>query len=47
MIHLESCIETLKKNVKYNYVLTSPPDYAELGISAHTNEWEEFLDSWV
>lgn len=47
MIHLESCIDTLKRDVKYDYVLTSPPDYAELGIPAHTNEWEEFLDSWV
>ena len=47
MIHLESCIETLKRDVKYNYVLTSPPDYAELGIPAHTNEWEDFLHSWV
>ena len=32
MIHLESCIETLKKDINYNYVLTSPPDYNELGI---------------
>ena len=37
----------MKRDVKYDYVLTSPPDYAELGIPAHTNEWEEFLDSWV
>ena len=36
MIHLESCLDTLKRDVKYNYVLTSPPDYAELGIPAHT-----------
>ena len=43
MIHLESCIETLKKDITYNYVLTSPPDYNELGIPAHTNDWEEFL----
>ena len=47
MIHLESCLDTLKRDVKYNYVLTSPPDYAELGIPAHTNEWEDFLHSWV
>ena len=47
MIHLESCLETLKRDIKYDYVLTSPPDYAELGIQAHTSEWEDFLDSWV
>ena len=47
MIHLESCLETLKRDIKYDYVLTSPPDYAELGIQTHTSEWEDFLDSWV
>ena len=47
MIHLESCLETLKRDIKYDYVLTSPPDYAELGIQQHTSEWEDFLDSWV
>ena len=47
MIHLESCLETLKRDIKYDYVLTSPPDYAELGIQPHTSEWEDFLDSWV
>ena len=47
MIYLESCIETLKKNNDYNYVLTSPPDYAELSIDPKTNEWEDFLDSWI
>ena len=47
MIYLESCIETLKKDINYNYVPTSPPDYNELGILAHTNDWEDFLYSWV
>ena len=47
MIHLESCIDTLKRDIQYDYVLTSPPDYAELGIQAHTSEWEDFLDSWI
>ena len=47
MIYLESCIKTLKRDVKYDYVLTSPPDYAELNIDPKTNEWGEFLDSWV
>ena len=47
MIFNEDCIKTLKKDIQYDYVLTSPPDYAELGIQAHTSEWEDFLDSWV
>jgi hypothetical protein len=47
MIYLESCLDTLKKDLKYDYVLTSPPDYSELNIEPSTNEWEEFLDSWI
>ena len=47
MMHLESCIDTLKRDIKYDYLLTSPPDYAELGIEAHTNEWEDLLHSWI
>ena len=47
MIHSESCIDTLKRDVKYDYVLTSPPDYAEIGVKPNTDEWENFLHSWV
>lgn len=47
MIYNEDCRETLQRNIKYNYVLTSPPDYAELGFDPKTNEWEEFLYSWI
>ena len=47
MIFNEDCIKTLKKDIQYDYVLTSPPDYAELGIQAHTSESEDFLESWV
>ena len=47
MIYNEDCRKTLKRDIEYNYVLTSPPDYEELNIKPSTNEWEEFLDSWM
>ena len=47
MIYNDSCIITLNSNVNYDYVLTSPPDYNELGIDPKTDDWENFLDSWV
>ena len=47
MIYNDSCINTLNSDVKYDYVLTSPPDYNELGIDPKTDDWERFLDSWV
>ena len=47
MIYNDSCINTLNSDVKYDYVLTSPPDYNELGIDPKTDDWEKFLDSWV
>ena len=47
MIYNEDCIITLKRDIRYDYVLTSPPDYDELGIDPKTHAWEEFLDSWV
>ena len=47
MIYNDSCITTLNSDVKYDYVLTSPPDYNELGIEPNTDDWENFLDSWV
>jgi len=47
MIYNDSCITTLNSDVKYDYVLTSPPDYNELGIDPKTDGWGNFLDSWV
>ena len=47
MIYNDSCITTLNSDVKYDYVLTSPPDYNELGIEPNTVDGENFLDSWV
>ena len=47
MIYNEDCITTLKRDIRYDYVLTSPPDYDELAIDPKTHAWEEFLDSWI
>jgi len=47
MIYNDSCITTLNSDTKYDYVLTSPPDYNELGIDPKTDDWGNFLDSWV
>ena len=47
MIYNDSCITTLNSDIKYDYVLTSPPDYNELGIDPKTDDWGNFLDSWV
>ena len=47
MIYNDSCITTLNSDVKYDYVLTSPPDYNELGIDPKTDDWGNFLNSWV
>ena len=41
MIYLEDCRETLKRDIVYDYVLCSPPDYFELNINTNTDEWEK------
>ena len=35
------------QKIDYDYVLTSPPDYAELEIDPKTNEWDLFLNDWM
>tara|TARA_B100001250_G_scaffold402355_1_gene415388 strand:- start:11581 stop:12210 length:630 start_codon:yes stop_codon:yes gene_type:complete len=47
MIYEEDCRTTLERNIKYDYVLTSPPDYAELDIDPKTNAWDLFLNDWM
>ncbi len=44
MIYLEDCTATLYKDITYDYVITSPPDYAEIGITPDAHEeYKEFL----
>ena len=47
MIYLEDCRETLKRDILYDYVLTSPPDYNEVGLNPKKDSYIQFLDTWV
>ena len=47
MIYLEDCRETLKRDIVYDYVLTSPPDYNEVGLNPKKDSYIQFLDTWV
>lgn len=47
MIYLEDCRETLKKDMEYNYVLTSPPDFDELGLNPKKDSYDQFLYTWM
>ena len=30
-LYIEDCLKTLKRDLKYDYIITSPPDFNELG----------------
>ena len=45
-LFIEDCFETLKRNLTYDYVLTSPPDFDELGKDTNWS-YESFLESLV
>ena len=47
MIYLEDCRETLKRDIVYDYVLTSPPDYNEVDLNPKKDSYIQFLDTWV
>lgn len=47
MIYVEDCIKTLQRNLRYDYVLCSPPDYDELELDPKSNEWNAWLGSWI
>lgn len=47
MIYLEDCRETLKRDIVYDYILTSPPDYNEVGLNPKKDSYIQFLDTWV
>ena len=45
MIYTEDCLKTLKrKNLQYDYVLFSPPDFDEIGLNPNTDEWDNWLN---
>ena len=31
MIYNEDCLDTLNRNLEYDYIITSPPDFDEIG----------------
>jgi|TARA_B100001094_G_scaffold225330_1_gene219549 DNA modification methylase len=45
-VYIESCIETLNRDIKYDYVLCSPPDFDELGEEKDLN-YSNFVDTWA
>mgnify|MGYP003135509336 CR=1 FL=1 len=47
MVYVEDCLKTLHRDIRYDYVLCSPPDYDELKLDPKSNEWNTWLASWV
>ena len=46
-IYNEDCREFLDRDIPYDYVLTSPPDFMEIGLTAKKglSEYQDFLTS--
>lgn len=45
MIYNEDCLVTLNRKLEYDYVVTSPPDYSEIGYdTTELNKYKEFLN---
>jgi DNA modification methylase len=42
MIYNEDCLDTLNRNLEYDYIITSPPDFDEIG--ADTKNIEPYID---
>ena len=42
MIYNEDCLDTLNRNLEYDYVITSPPDFDEIG--ADTKNIQPYID---
>ena len=47
MIYNENCCDTLKRNLKYDYVLTSPPDFKEINLDPTKKSYDIFLRAWM
>ena len=45
-LYIEDCLKTLKRNLKYDYVVTSPPDFDELD-KAIDFSYEDFIKSFA
>ncbi len=42
MIYNEDCLDTLNRNIEYDYIITSPPDFDEIG--ADTKNIQPYID---
>jgi len=47
MIYNEDCRNTLDRDLSYDYVLCSPPDYKEAGLNPKTDSYSDFLETWI
>ena len=47
MIYNEDCRNTLDRDLSYDYVLCSPPDYKEVGLNPKTDSYSDFLETWI
>ena len=42
MIYNEDCLDTLNRNLEYDYIITSPPDFDEIGVD--TKNIQHYID---
>jgi len=48
MIYFEDCRDTMSnRDIQYDYVLCSPPDYQEVGLDPKVDSYSDFLSTWV
>ena len=47
-LYIESCLDTLKRNLEYDYVVASPPDFNELKKDTEDSSWtySDFLKAF-
>jgi DNA modification methylase len=48
-LYIENCLDTLKRNLEYDYVVASPPDFNELKKDTEDNSWtySDFLKTFA
>ena len=48
-LYIENCLDTLKRNLEYDYVVASPPDFNELKKDTEDSDWtySDFLTSFA
>lgn len=48
MIYNEDCLDTLNRNLEYDYIITSPPDFDEIGADTkNIAPYVDFLDQRI